>query len=636
MFLKPAEVSAGTNINDASNFSDQLGDRQVVRTSSGTLYAFINCGMWKSANGSTWAEQDSANKPGCWTPPQRRNSSIAIDSNNIIHIAHNSLGAEAYYLTFSTSTDTFGAAESLATADNITSITIAVDSNNKPHVTYAKSTFNGLGYDDVLVYVNKISTSFSSGVNILSYTETNSQEIIIGDLIINEDNVPELSYVVGAILLLGASVGNANNAIAFTNHTIDSNVTNGYSSIAVDNTGNTWVAYTNGAGTGVVTMSKHNDADIWSTWQSPVTNSNAVYSGGSQSTVSLAIKDNDVYVFYNPSSTTSLAYDMYNGSTWLGQTVIDTRSNSGSVIAKWSYYHNNQGASQIDYLYSDGTDVFWNKLSFQSPPAAPTLSLPAAGASGVSTLPQFQFNATDTDGDFLRYEIVVYDAICSTVVRTIDQTASQTGWSGQNTQSSTAYLSGTTATHTYQSPELSNGTIYCWKARAIDPGGSNTWSAYSDTRAFSTQNIPAYPTLFKPANGESGSSVTPRFELKDTDIDGDYLRYKIEICSTSNCSSIIRTIDQTSSQTGWAGQDQQNATAYAVSSPVDNSTLAIHFYQLPALSPNTQYWWRAYAIDPGGSNTFSGSSTIDTFTTGIQEVKVQGGIEIRGGTKIGP
>ena len=514
LFLKPAEVSAGTNINDASNFSDQLGDRQVVRTSSGTLYAFINCGMWKSANGSTWTEQDSANKPGCWTPPLVRNSSIAIDSNNIIHIAHNSLGAEAYYLTFSTSTDTFGAAESLATADNITSITIAVDSNNKPHVTYAKSTFNGLSYDDVLVYVNKISTSFSSGVNILSYTETNSQEIIIGDLIINEDNVPELSYVVGAILLLGASVGNANNAIAFTNHTIDSNVTNGYSSIAVDNTGNTWVAYTNGAGTGVVTMSKHNDADIWSTWQSPVTNSNAVYSGGSQSTVSLAIKDNDVYVFYNPSSTTSLAYDMYNGSTWLGQTVIDTRSNSGSVIAKWSYYHNNQGASQIDYLYSDGTDVFWNKLSFQSPPAAPTLSLPAANASGVS--------------------------------------------------------------------------------------------------------------------------ASPRFELRTTDADGDYLKYKIEVCSTSNCSAVVRTIDQTSSQTGWAGQSQQSNTAYTGAVLIGNSAIAIHFYQNPALLPNTQYWWRGYAIDPGGSNTFSGPSSIATFTTAAQEVKIQGGVEIRGGTKIGP
>lgn len=146
---------------------------------------------------------------------------------------------------------------------------------------------------------------------------------------------------------------------------------------------------------------------------------------------------------------------------------------------------------------------------------------------------------------------------------------------------------------------------------------------------------PAAPTLSLPAANANGAAVNPRFELSTTDADGDYLKYKIDVCSTSNCSAVVRTIDQTSSQTGWAGQDQQSATAYTGAVLIGNSKTAVHFYQMPALNPNTQYWWRAYAIDPAGTNTFSAPSTIATFTTAAQEVKIQGGVEIRGGTKIG-
>ena len=128
-----------------------------------------------------------------------------------------------------------------------------------------------------------------------------------------------------------------------------------------------------------------------------------------------------------------------------------------------------------------------------SAPAAPTLSLPASSATGVSTFPQFQFRTTDADGDYLRYEIVLYQSNCSTVVRDIDQTADQTGWSGQDQQTGTAYggssviTSSTMAVHNYQPTALAVSTTYCWKARAIDPGGSNTWSSYSSTQSFTTE-----------------------------------------------------------------------------------------------------------------------------------------------------
>jgi hypothetical protein len=41
-----------------------------------------------------------------------------------------------------------------------------------------------------------------------------------------------------------------------------------------------------------------------------------------------------------------------------------------------------------------------------------------------------------------------------------------------------------------------------------------------------------------------------------------------------------------------------------------------------ALSANTQYWWKASAKDPDGSNTFTNSSTCNNFTTVAATVSV--------------
>lgn len=130
-----------------------------------------------------------------------------------------------------------------------------------------------------------------------------------------------------------------------------------------------------------------------------------------------------------------------------------------------------------------------------------------------------------------------------------------------------------------------------------------------------TNSSPSSPTLSNPSDNATNISTTPRFQLRSGDADNDYLRYKIDICSSADCSSIVRTIDQTASQTGWNGQDAQGGTAYTGDSLITSSTIASYDYQAPALGPNTQYWWRAYAIDPGGTNTFSTASATQSFTT---------------------
>jgi hypothetical protein len=78
----------------------------------------------------------------------------------------------------------------------------------------------------------------------------------------------------------------------------------------------------------------------------------------------------------------------------------------------------------------------------------------------------------------------------------------------------------------------------------------------------------------------------------------------------------------------------QSGTAYS------SGQTAIHTYQAAALTANTQYWWRAYAIDPAGVNAFSSASGIGTFTTQTtatpQEVHIKGNVNFGGNVIIKP
>lgn len=285
-------------------------------------------------------------------------------------------------------------------------------------------------------------------------------------------------------------------------------------------------------------------------------------------------------------------------------------------------------------------------------PSAPTLSTPSDLATGVSTEPTFELRSSDAENDYLRYRIdLCSNNDCTAVVRTIDQTISQTGWSNQDAETGSAYVGNsnislsTLASHTYQAPALSNSTEYWWRAYAIDPGGSNSWGSVSAINSFTTEapanQAPSSPTLLAPVDEATSVNVAPVFELRSSDADNDYLRYRIDVCSNSDCSTVLRTINQMASQTGWTGQDTQGNTAYVGSSVLSSSTIASHEYQAPALSYSTQYWWRAYAIDPGGTNTWSSPSSIYSFTTDVEpgppgsNTHIRGGSQIRGGTRIG-
>jgi hypothetical protein len=132
-------------------------------------------------------------------------------------------------------------------------------------------------------------------------------------------------------------------------------------------------------------------------------------------------------------------------------------------------------------------------------PSAPTIYSVANGTANVPLLPTFQLRSSDGNGDYLQYVIEECSANswpCSSGAHTYDQTSSQTCWSLQDAQSGTAFLSSPTLSSSSMaycqmptSDILSSNTTYYMRAKAIDPGGSNTYSAYSSVVSFTTGTL---------------------------------------------------------------------------------------------------------------------------------------------------
>ena len=243
-------------------------------------------------------------------------------------------------------------------------------------------------------------------------------------------------------------------------------------------------------------------------------------------------------------------------------------------------------------------------------PNTPTLDAPTDTAISQILSTVLKTTATDTNSDYLRYKIqICIDSGMTTRCQTFDQTSSQTGWSGQNSQTSTAYTSGTQAIYTIQTP-LSYNTTYYWRSYAIDPIGANSWGATQGTPySFTTNVSPNIPTLNLPVDTATGVLLSPALKTTTTDANSDYLKYKIEFCENQLMTINCQTFNQVSSQTGWSGQNTQTSTAYT------SNTQSTYTLQT-VLTPASTYFWRSYAIDPAGTNAFSSTQgTPFSFTT---------------------
>jgi hypothetical protein len=384
------------------------------------------------------------------------------------------------------------------------------------------------------------------------------------------------------------------------------------------------------------------------TTTSPITPGNFYKITGVRDNVTdaLSIYINGAFVTSVTNATVALSTNnpVYIGrnttSEWFDGIIDEVRISSTNRSADWIEATFN---SEHNAMATYGLEEY-------SPPAAPTLT---ALTGQQSTTPTFQLRSADVSSpNWLRYKIeVCTNADCSTILRTIDQASDQTGWTGQDANSNTAYVgsatlaSSTLASHTWQTPALANGTTYWWRAYATDDLGGV--SSVSSISSFQTLAAPATPTLVNPADTATGVPLTPDFRLWTTDLNGDNVKYLIDVCDTASCTDtdgggplvgVYRAIDQQISQTGWAAQNAESGTSYSAHTDTlaSGSQQAVHVYQLPKLNPNTQYWWRAKAFDPTGSNMSSSYSSIWSFTTNPNNdsTRIQGGTKIMGGTTL--
>lgn len=152
--------------------------------------------------------------------------------------------------------------------------------------------------------------------------------------------------------------------------------------------------------------------------------------------------------------------------------------------------------------------------------------------------------------------------------------------------------------------------------------GSSTGKVIFQTNAGATNDIvlpgvstnlaPTAPTQNTPANNATGVSVTPNFLMTATDPEVNGLGYKTTIYSNNTCATVVQTNDQAISSTGWTGT---NAVCTGSPTSCYSSGTQGNYTAQTALSPSTQYWWKAAAKDPDGSGTFTNSATCNSFTT---------------------
>lgn len=283
-----------------------------------------------------------------------------------------------------------------------------------------------------------------------------------------------------------------------------------------------------------------------------------------------------------------------NGTSWVtSDTTFAQAATAATINTNASTFPTGSGNFLFRaFLSSNGTQLVQLdsvSISGNRNPSVPTLSSPANASTVTAVKPALQLTTTDTESEFIRYRMQVdtVSTFNSANLQTLDQTVSQTGWTGQDTQGSTAYTSGATATFTLPTA-LQPGTTYYWRAAAIDPGGSNTFTGYSAAQSFTT---PATLT----ATGITASTIT------------------------SFGATITWTTNRAASTTVEFGPTVSYGTTKTVT-----GTRTSHSVDLLGLSPNTVYHFRVSGSDSTGQSVTSADQTFTTLTGAISNIQVSG------------
>ena len=197
-----------------------------------------------------------------------------------------------------------------------------------------------------------------------------------------------------------------------------------------------------------------------------------------------------------------------------------------------------------------------------SAPTTPNLNSPASFSETASRTPMLAVNAsTDPNGDPITYTFEV-----STTSNFSSIAASVSGISANNGVASWAV-----------SPELSDNTLYYWRALATDGSLNSPWMPMANFFVNTANNKPGDPAVNAPMNNVHVATLTPTLSVTNAvDVDiYDILTYDFDVATDGGFTNIIR------STTG-VSQGNGGTTSWTVT---------------PALTEDTPYYWRARARD---------------------------------------
>lgn len=163
-------------------------------------------------------------------------------------------------------------------------------------------------------------------------------------------------------------------------------------------------------------------------------------------------------------------------------------------VGEWDFVLEHNGAAAgTNYCFrmveNDGTVfnayTYYPQLYTNEAPATTTPLTLFDNEKTVSTLPDFTFITTDTEGDKVHYAIEVdNDSDFSSPVLSRDSISNSTEFENQVLISDKAPFRQGETIQFSPSSALTNGVTYYWRVRAIDPEGSNQWGTWSSTRSF--------------------------------------------------------------------------------------------------------------------------------------------------------
>jgi hypothetical protein len=232
-------------------------------------------------------------------------------------------------------------------------------------------------------------------------------------------------------------------------------------------------------------------------------------------------------------------------SSDFGTLVLD-QSGTGTSSAVSGLTNNTTYYWRVRAVNAGGTSVWSSVWSFTTVgvvPAVPVLSSPFDGATGISTSPTVRWNAVAGAASY-QVQVATGASFATTVV-------DQSGVSGTS----------------YAVSGLTNNTIYYWRVRAVNAGGTSAWSpVWSFTTIVAA---PEAPVLVSPSDGATGVS---------TDVPVSWMAVG-----------------------GATSYDVQVATRPSFpSGEVRETTVTGASTTLQGLEGGTLYYWRVRAVNAGG------------------------------------